>query len=71
MHRRHRKLLGATAMLVFVIFYALVAMTLAQAKPLQDAPGEVQAIVYAILGLAWVLPLMPLIAWMERGRRDR
>ena len=67
MPRRVRKFIGAVIMLAFVCVYALVVMALAQARPLQEAPGLVQAVAYAVLGLAWILPLMPLIAWMERG----
>jgi uncharacterized membrane protein YuzA (DUF378 family) len=26
----------------------------------------IQTIFYMVLGLAWVLPVMPLIRWMER-----
>ncbi len=66
MRRRQRKLIGAVAILAFVICYALVAMTLAQARPLQQASGIIQALGYAALGLAWIVPLLPLIAWMER-----
>ncbi len=68
MQRRQRKLIGAVAILVFVIVYALAAMTFAQARPLQEASGLVQALCYAVLGLAWIVPLMPLIAWMENRR---
>ena len=56
-------------MLVFVVAYALVAMALAQARPLQEAPALVQSLGYVILGLAWTLPLMPLVKWMERPDR--
>jgi hypothetical protein len=69
MPRRARKLIGGAAMLVFVVAYALVAMALAQARPLQEAPALVQSLGYVILGLAWTLPLMPLIKWMERPDR--
>jgi uncharacterized membrane protein YuzA (DUF378 family) len=65
-----RKLLGGAAMLAFVIFYALIAMALAQSRPIQEASGLVQGVSYAILGLAWTLPLMPLIKWMERPDRE-
>jgi uncharacterized protein DUF2842 len=68
MQKRTRKFIGAVAMLAFVIIYALVAMTLAQARPTQEAPVLVQTLIYAVLGLAWILPLMPLIRWMEQGR---
>jgi uncharacterized protein DUF2842 len=66
MPRRARKFVGGVAMLVFVVFYALVAMALAQSRPLQQAPALLQSLGYVILGLAWTLPLMPLIKWMER-----
>ena len=66
MRMRTRKLIGAAAMIGFVVVYSLVAMALAQARPLQQAAPPVQIIVYAILGLAWILPLMPLIRWMQR-----
>jgi len=66
MRRRLRTLIGGVVMIAFVIVYALVAMALAQSRPLQEAPGLMQAVGYAILGLAWTLPLMPLIRWMER-----
>ena len=58
-------------MLVFVVFYALIAMALAQARPLQEAPAILQSLGYIVLGLAWTLPLMPLIKWMERPDRQR
>ena len=66
MNRRKKKLIGAAAMLVFVIIYALVAMALAQSRPLQEASKLVQGICYALLGLGWIIPMFPLIRWMER-----
>jgi hypothetical protein len=65
-HRRTRKFVGTIATIVFVSCYALIAMALAQSRIIQDAPGIVQGLYYVVLGLAWVLPLMPLIKWMER-----
>jgi uncharacterized membrane protein YuzA (DUF378 family) len=65
MTQSHRKLIGTVAILVFVCVYALVAMALAQGR-ITDAPKLVQTIAYIALGLAWVLPLLPLIKWMER-----
>ena len=71
MSARIRKLIGGIVMIVFVVVYALIAMALAQSRPLQEAPALVQTIGYVVLGLAWTLPLAPLIKWMERpdGRR--
>jgi hypothetical protein len=69
MGQRSRKFVGAVAMLIFVVVYALIAMMLAQARPTQEAPVLLQTLIYAVLGLAWILPLMPLIRWMEGGPR--
>jgi hypothetical protein len=66
MPRRARKFVGGAVMLIFVVFYALIAMALAQSRPLHEAPALVQSLGYIVLGLAWTLPLMPLIKWMER-----
>lgn len=65
MKQRHRKLIGTVVILVFVCVYALVAMALAQGR-ITEASKTVQTIAYVVLGLAWVLPLLPLIRWMER-----
>lgn len=65
MTQRSRKLVGTIAILIFVCVYALVAMALAQGR-VTEAPKLVQTVVYVVLGLAWVLPLLPLIKWMER-----
>ena len=67
MRRRNRKLIGAVLMLGFVIFYALLAMALAQSRLLQEASKLSQGIGYALLGIGWILPIMPLIKWMEGG----
>ena len=66
MGRRSRKFIGAAAMLAFVMVYAVCAMVTAEADAIRTASGPVQAVIYAVLGLAWILPLLPLIAWMER-----
>ena len=65
MRQTHRKLVGTVVMIVFVCVYALVAMALAQGR-ITEASKPVQTIAYVVLGLVWVLPLLPLIKWMER-----
>jgi uncharacterized membrane protein YuzA (DUF378 family) len=70
MRRRTRKFIGAALMLAFVAVYALAAMLVAQSEPIGRLPGWGQGIFYAVVGLAWILPLMPLIAWMERPDSD-
>jgi NhaP-type Na+/H+ or K+/H+ antiporter len=68
---RRRKLIGAVALIAFVIVYALIAGALAESRPLQEAAAVWRVIGYAVLGFAWTLPAGALIRWMERpDRRD-
>ena len=65
MRMRTRKLIGAVALLVLVIGWALLAMVVAQvALPL--AGHLLAGLYYVVAGLGWVLPAMPLIAWMVK-----
>ena len=70
MRRRRRKFLGVVATLALVLTYAPVAMALAQARAVRDAPGALRWLAYVVLGLAWVLPMLPLVRWMERPDGD-
>ncbi|AWB20991.1 DUF2842 domain-containing protein [Methylobacterium currus] len=69
MRRRTRSFVGAIVMIAFVLIYAPVAMALADSR-IAQTPPLVQSVLYAILGIAWIFPLMPLIRWMERPDRD-
>lgn len=62
---RKKKLVGAVVLLVFVTVYALAVMMLAQ-PVLRNAGPFTSLIFYAVSGLLWVVPVFPLIAWMER-----
>ena len=70
MPRRLRTFLGTIVILVFVLAYAVAAMALAESR-IQGAPKLVQTIAYLVLGIAWVLPLLPLIRWMEGPKEPR
>jgi predicted membrane channel-forming protein YqfA (hemolysin III family) len=65
MSTRTRKLVGTVVMVVFIFTYALFAMAVAEGR-ITSAPKPVQTIAYIVLGLIWVLPMMPLIRWMAR-----
>src|SRR5262249_18795325 len=73
MRMRTRKLVGTVALLALVTAWALIAMAVAQFA--FRSTNELAAwIFYAVVGLGWVLPAMPLISWMSRpdeGRGDR
>jgi hypothetical protein len=68
---RLRKFIGAVALFVLVVVWALVAMALAQAPTIRDS-AALSVAYYVIAGIGWVLPAMPLVRWMSvpgiRGR---
>ncbi len=65
MNIRTRKLIGTFGLLALVITWALLAMAFAQVLVIHSN-GFVKFIYYALAGLGWVLPAMPLISWMSR-----
>jgi len=62
---RTRKLIGTIGLLVLVIVWSLTGMAVAQ-MPWLAASKLAQVLFYVVAGLGWVLPAMPLIAWMSR-----
>jgi predicted membrane channel-forming protein YqfA (hemolysin III family) len=64
MHRRTRRLIGTTVLIAFVSLYPLLVMVLVQTRPVQRIPV---LLIYVVLGFCWILPIMPLIKWMERN----
>ena len=67
MSLRLRKFIGAIALFVLVIVWALAAMALAQMPAIRDN-AIISVAYYVIAGLGWVLPAMPVIAWMSPRR---
>jgi hypothetical protein len=63
---RTRKLIGSVALIVLVVVWVLLAMAFAQI-PAIFQNGLVAFVYYALAGLGWVLPAMPLISWMSRA----
>ncbi len=68
---RLRKVIGGAGMIAFELVYAMIAMALADSRPVNSAPELMRTLIYIVLGLAWVPPMMPLIVWMEFGRLKR
>ncbi|WP_448586335.1 DUF2842 domain-containing protein [Thermaurantiacus sp.] len=64
-----RRPLGVLGLVVFLFVYALAAVRLA--APVATLHPLVQLPVWLVLGLAWVVPLRPLLMWMETGRWRR
>jgi len=66
---RLRKLIGTIALLMLVIVWALVAMAVAQ-PVLATGNLVAEAAYYVLAGIGWVVPAMPIVAWMSRPGKE-
>ena len=60
-----RKPAGIFAILALIIVWAAAIASLSGA--VGRLPVLFQAIFYLVAGIAWILPLKPLLRWMETG----
>jgi hypothetical protein len=58
-----RKPAGAFAILALILVWTVAVVSLS--GQIGRLPTIVQAIVYLIAGIVWILPLKPLLVWME------
>ena len=70
MPQRLRKFVGSIVLVLFISLYALTAMTVAAAK-LPGTSGWTQLVYFLVAGLLWVVPSLPLVAWMQRPDRPK
>ncbi|MET0270987.1 MAG: DUF2842 domain-containing protein [Sphingomonas sp.] len=55
-------------MLMLLLLIAAWASLVVFASPLiERLPSLVQALVYLVAGIVWILPLKPMLRWMETG----
>jgi Protein of unknown function (DUF2842) len=66
---RLRKFIGAVALFVLVVVWALVAMALAQMPAIRDN-AIASVAYYVVAGLGWCLPAIPIVTWMSRTPRS-
>lgn len=64
-----RKPAGIFAILALIGLWA--ALIVSVSGEVGRWPALVQAIFYLIAGIVWILPLKPLIRWMETGQFRR
>ncbi len=67
---RTRKFIGTILLLLLVAVWALLAMAVAQFV-FSSTNSLVAWIYYAVAGMGWVLPAMPLIRWMSVPDADK
>ena len=61
-----RKPAGILMILVLIAIWATLIVALFEQLP--ALPWPVQALFFVAAGIVWILPLRPLLMWMETGR---
>ena len=64
MSARLRKFIGLFGILGFLLFYVGLVVRGAHFVP---AHGPWQFVYFALAGVLWGVPILPLISWMNRG----
>lgn len=68
MNPRYKKIIGTLLMMVFLFLYVALAVAIADRLP--DHPA-VHLIYFVVVGIAWGVPLIPLMAWMNRESGEK
>jgi hypothetical protein len=53
-------------LLLLIAVWGFVTVTVAEALP--ELPWPLKALFFIVAGIVWILPLKPLLRWMELGR---
>jgi hypothetical protein len=61
-----RKPAGTLLLLLLITLWAVLVTSLS--GTLARWPALVQALFYLVTGIIWIMPLKPLLRWMETGR---
>jgi hypothetical protein len=61
-----RKPAGMGLILLLILVWSVLVASAADL--LTGLPGIVHALYYIVAGIVWILPLKPLLLWMETGR---
>ena len=61
-----RKPAGIFLILALIAVWAVIVVTAAGLLP--DLPWPLEALFFVAAGIVWILPLKPLLRWMETGR---
>ena len=56
--------------LILLVIAAWSAIVATAAERIAGAPWPLKALFFLVAGIAWVLPLKPLLRWMEGGASD-
>jgi hypothetical protein len=62
----YRKLVGIALILLLIVVWAAFVASLA--RVVGGWPVLVQAPFYLVMGIIWIIPLKPLVRWIQTGR---
>ena len=62
---------GAGMALILALIAGWAVLVVSAAPLIAGAPKWVHVIYYLVAGIVWILPLKPLLRWMETGRWRR
>jgi len=60
-----RKLVGIALILLLIVVWA--AFVASMARIVGSWPVLLQGAFYLVMGLAWIIPLKPLVRWIQTG----
>jgi predicted membrane channel-forming protein YqfA (hemolysin III family) len=61
----YRKLIGIALILLLIVLWA--AFVASFARIVGDWPILLQAPFYLVMGIIWIIPLKPLVRWIQTG----
>ena len=61
-----RKPAGIFLILLLILAWSLLVVTVADR--IAGWPWPLEALFFLVAGIAWILPLKPLVRWMQTGR---
>jgi hypothetical protein len=61
----YRKLIGIGLILLLIVLWAAFVASLA--RTVSGWPILVQAPFYLVMGMVWIVPLKPLVRWIQTG----
>lgn len=61
-----RKPFGMLLILLLIAVWS--GLVVSQSERIGALPGFAQLAIYLVAGIVWILPLKPLLRWMELGR---
>ena len=66
MNASWRKPAGMFAILLLILVWVVAVASFS--AEIGSLPILVQLVIYVFLGIVWIMPLKPLLRWMETGR---